>query len=168
MSIISNQLPHKNSLHLHSYLIGTLIIAGCAHYTPDHLKKAEALTEQREFEAAKQEYRLHMEERLTEPTRPADENPYFYLLALGDLQLKQEDPKGALKLYEEAEQKGVENTLISDRFRSVALWYEARGETESALAVLKQYRNRDDLLFDAMLDRLARELTAKEEQHKKK
>jgi hypothetical protein len=81
---------------------------------------------------------------------------------MGDVELGRGDTGKALTFYEEAEQKGVATPLISDRYRAVASWYEEHGQLKEALELLSKYRDRDDLLFDSMLDRIAKELTRKE------
>ena len=149
---------------LRTLLLIAILLSGCASNGSDHLKRAEELSRDSRFDEAISEYRKHMEYRLSLKTRPADENPYFYLLLIGDVELGRGDPEEALKNYEEAEQRGVHNSLVSDRYRSVARWYEEHEQLNEALQILKKYRDRDDLLFDAVSDRIARELTAKEEQ----
>ena len=94
--------------------------------------------------------------------RPAWENPYFYLLSIGDLQLRMGQPNEALASFKGAEEHHVEESLVSDRYRSVAIWYEEHGQLDKALEVLTKYRERDSLLFDSMLDRVARKMTAQE------
>ncbi len=94
--------------------------------------------------------------------RPAWENPYFYMLSIGDLQLRMGQPDQALTSFKTAEEHHVDASLISDRYRSIAIWYEEHGQFEKALSVLTGYRDRDSLLFDAMLDRIARRMTAQE------
>lgn len=74
------------------------------------------------------------------------------------------EPAAALEIYKEAEQHKVEAGLISDRYRAVGRWYAEHGQLAKALEVLNNYRDRDSLLFDAMLDRIARQLTAQEEE----
>ena len=108
-------------------------------------------------------YRLHIEYRLTVEDRPRWENPWFYLLVMGDLELRQGNVPEALAYWTEAETRGIEPGLVSDRFRSAATWLEQRDRLEEAYELLTRYRERDPLLIDAMLDRLARELTARED-----
>jgi tetratricopeptide (TPR) repeat protein len=126
------------------------------------LYRAEELSQQERYDEAIVMYREHIEDRLKERNRPEWENPHFYLLRIGDLQLRMEQPAAALESYHEAEQRGVEESLLSDRYRALAQWYSERGKLNEAFQVLKKNRGRDTLLFDAMLDRVGRELTATE------
>jgi tetratricopeptide (TPR) repeat protein len=125
---------------------------------------AEELVADGRYEEAIEMYSNHIEERLAEPSKPEWENPYFYLLAIGDIQLRMGQPTQALASFNEAEQHKVEQPLIADRYRSVAIWYEEHEQLDKAFEVLKTYRDRDSLIFDTMLDRLARRLTAQEAQ----
>jgi tetratricopeptide (TPR) repeat protein len=125
---------------------------------------AEALTADGRYEDAIQAYSHHMQERLADTARPEWENPYFYLLAIGDIQLRMGEPTAALTSFNEAEKHQIEQPLIADRYRSVAIWYEEHGHLDKALEVLQTYRDRDSLIFDTMLDRIARKMTAQESQ----
>lgn len=135
---------------------------GC-HAPGEKIRQAEELSRQGEYDTAIVLYREHMQERLEVEDRPVWENPYFYLLLIGDVQLGQGQPELAIVTYEEAERLKVEPTLISDRYRAVGRWYQEHGQSQKALEVLTKYRDRDSLLFDAMLDRIAKELTAQED-----
>ena len=55
--------------------------------------------------------------------------------------------------------------LVSDRFRLVANWLANEDRKEEALELLNLNRHRDELLYDMMRDRIAREMIAREEQH---
>jgi hypothetical protein len=124
--------------------------------------RAEQLAKECRYTEAIDTYRKHIEERLDESARPEWENPNFYLLMIVDLQLKMAKPENALRTCSEADQQGIEPALISDRYRAIATWYEERGDLADAFDVLKNYRERDPLLFDAMLDRVGRAITARE------
>jgi tetratricopeptide (TPR) repeat protein len=124
--------------------------------------RAEHLAGEGRYAEAIDTYRKHIQVRLDETTRPEWENPDFYLLMIVDLQLKMAQAKEALRTCAEAEQRGVEPTLISDRYRAIAAWYEERGDLVAAFNLLKSHRGRDPLLFDAMLDRIGREITIRE------
>jgi tetratricopeptide (TPR) repeat protein len=147
------------TLVLCTSLIGLL---GCFSQGSENLRLADELSREGKYEAAIDAYRKHMEYRLSITNRPEWENPYFYLLLIGDEYLHRGAPVKALEQYQEAERKEVHPTLISDRYRAVARWYEEHGELQRALDVLKQFRDRDSLLFDAMADRVARTLTERE------
>lgn len=130
---------------------------------PTTLERAEELEKEGKLDEAIAQYQRHIEERLAVGDRPAWENPKFYLLSIGDLRLQQGDKAAALASYEEAEAAEVNPALVADRFRFVASWHETRGELREAQEVLLRYRDRDPLLFNAMLDRLARRIVEEEE-----
>ena len=139
--------------------LASTALTSCSQQRTDKIKYAEELASQGQYEEAISEYRAHMEERLAVKNRPEWENPYFYLLLIGDAYLAKGDATEALSSYEDAEKNGVHASLVSDRYRSVATWYEGKGELQKAFDALKKYRSRDTLLFDSMLDRIARTLT---------
>ena len=72
---------------------------------PSHLHQAEEHLEAERFQEAIKEYEAHMNDRLTLTNRPDWENPYFYLLAIGDAHCKEGDPNAALKSYQKAEKR---------------------------------------------------------------
>lgn len=142
------------------------ILSGCGpHRRGDfgHLERADELGRSGKYTEAIEEYRAHMEFRLSVKNRPEWENPYFYLLLIGDIQLGSGDVAAAEKSYLEARDREVDPYLISDRMRGIARWHEERGDLKAALEVLERYRELDPLLYDSMLDRIARTLTAKED-----
>lgn len=147
-----------------SLYAGLLLLPACSSWLGQSsaLYRAEELTQQGNYEQAITSYEKHIQERVEVSGKPDWENPHFYLLRIGDLQLRQEKPLDALASYEEAERQKVEPTLISDRYRAVANWYLERGDLQQGFDLLTKYRDRDSLLFDAMLDRIGRELTAKD------
>lgn len=130
----------------------------------DTLRKAEELTESGKFDEAIASYRKHISDRLAEPTRGEWENPYFYLLMIADVELKRSQPAAALVALKEAEDHEVDERLILDRYRVVAGWYEEHQRFDEAFALLTKYRERDPVLFDAMLDRVSRAMVAAEDQ----
>lgn len=142
-----------------------VVTIGCSswHGSSSSLYRAEELTQQESYDEAIAAYREHIDDRLEVSDRPDWENPYFYLLRIGDIQLRQQQPGAALESYREAELQQVEASLISDRYRAVAAWYIEHGQLQDAFDLLKKHRDRDSLLFDAMLDRVSRELTTREE-----
>lgn len=139
-----------------------LACSGCFSSGPEQLSEADSLMSEGKHEEAIAAYREHIAERLNASDRPEWENPYFYLLNVGDIELSRGDVAAALTAYEEAERQKVEAPLIADRYRAVASWYEERKQLQDALNILTKYRERDPLIFDSMLDRIARELTAQE------
>ncbi|MFO0415922.1 MAG: hypothetical protein ACK5Y6_01420 [Pseudomonadota bacterium] len=123
-------------------------------------ERAEALTQDGKYQEAIELYQRHIEDRLATRSKPEWENPHFYLLKIIDLQLQMSDPQAALNTCKRAKELGVESTLISDRYRAIAAWHTERGELTQAFEVLKTHRQHDPLLFDALLDKLARKMTA--------
>lgn len=129
----------------------------------EHRRNAEKLKSTGFANEAISEYRLHIEERLADSSRPASENPWFYEILVGDLYLSMDRPKDALDSYLKAYSKGVMVEFVIDRVRQISAYFEARGDYESALKLLEQYRDLDDLLFDWDIDRLHK-LQVKQEQ----
>jgi tetratricopeptide (TPR) repeat protein len=125
---------------------------------PHFRHTAEELREQGHFDESSTAYFRHIESRLQVPDRPEWENPYIYLLDIGDNHLAKGDVEEALRYYEKADAQGVDASYTTDRIRGVASWYEERGELKQAIALLKRYRERDELLIDMILDRLSRQL----------
>ena len=156
--------PLRRSLS--STIIGSLALAltsGCFSSGPTELVDAEQLTSDGKHDEAIAMYREHIANRLEVTDRPEWENPYFYLLNVGDIELNRGAVDKALATYEEAEREKVELPLVADRYRAVASWYEEHGQLEKALEILTKYRDKDPLIFDSMLDRVARELTKSEQ-----
>ncbi|MCO6431718.1 MAG: hypothetical protein J5J00_12745 [Deltaproteobacteria bacterium] len=122
------------------------------------LQEAEELTRQGRFDDAIEAYKSHMQARLRIAKRPEWENPYFYYLLIGDLELARGNDGEAIGAYQEAFDNGIHRGLISDRYRYVANWYEEKGDLEKAYDLLKLHRELDPLLFDAMLDRISKEI----------
>jgi tetratricopeptide (TPR) repeat protein len=152
--------PFRRSLS--SLIVGSYaltLISGCFSSGPTELLDAEQLTSEGKHDEAIAMYREHISNRLEVADRPEWENPYFYLLNVGDIELKRGDVDKALAAYEEAERQRVDLPLVADRYRAVAVWYEEHGQLQKALEVLTKYREKDPLIFDSMLDRVARELT---------
>lgn len=155
---------------LHRYLaprvtscLALLLISGCFSTGPRELLDAEALSDEGKYDEAIAAYQEHIANRLEVADRPEWENPYFYLLNVGDIELSRGHVDKALAAYEEAEREKVDLPLVADRYRAVASWHEEHGQLEKALEILTKYRDKDPLIFDSMLDRVARELTESEQ-----
>lgn len=134
-----------------------LLQPGCFHAGDDSSRaKADRHLKEKKYEEAIAEYQAHIEARLAVRDRPAWENPYLYLLDIGDVYLEQGNVDEALRQYEAAEAHGVKQGYVNDRYRQIANWYESRGEYEKALHHLEKYREKDAVIFDMMLDRVAR------------
>ena len=123
-----------------------------------HYDKAKEAKDKKEYENAIYEYWNHINKRLAIKNRPDWENPYIYLLDIGDIYVEQGDIANATKYYEMAEEKGVKQGFVNDRYRFIASWYEEKGELDKAIEQLKKYQDRDPELFNLMLDRIAKDI----------
>ena len=138
-------------------------VSGCGPASVNyHRVKADEHVKNKNYQRAIEEYWKHIAERLAIRDRPEWENPYLYLLDIGDIHLEQGDVAEALRHYELAEEKEVKQRYVNDRYRYIARWYEQHGELEKALEHLKLYRDKDPLLFDLMLDRIAKLILERE------
>ena len=129
----------------------------------EHLKLAEEYEKENRYQDAIAEYRYHIDSRLAARKKPSWENPYFYLLKIGDIYLQLGDTSSALTSYLEAEQNQVEPELVSDRLRRIARWYEDRQEYDKAIEILITYKDRDPLLFELILDHVAKKAVMEDE-----
>jgi len=127
------------------------------------LQKAEEAMRQKDYEGAITLYNKHIQYRLSLDSRPEWENPWFYLLMIGDIELGRGRPAEAVQAYEQAEKEAVDPKLVADRYRFAAKWYEDQGRLQEAFDLLSRHRSLDTILFDIMLDRLSREITIREE-----
>ena len=125
---------------------------------------AQKLNEAGRKDEAIAQYQLHIQERLHDPARPVDENPYFYQILIGDIYLDLNHPDKAEDSYSVAWREKVANTFIIDRMRRLGAWYENHGKLETAREVLKRYRNLDTLLFDFDIDRISKKIVDSENQ----
>lgn len=139
------------------------MISACSVRTLDSLDLAEQSFSQEKWDDAIRHYHAHMSQRERVPNKAAWENPKFYYLLVGDAQLELKQPEEALKSYLIAEEQAHEK--IGDRIRNLSRWYERRADTDRAIELLTQFRERDPLLFDGELDRLYREITIREDLH---
>lgn len=126
------------------------------------LTQAEEFSSKGEFERAISAYEDHIKARL-DSAKPEWENPFFYYLKIGDIHLRQNHPEKALSAYLTAKEKGIDKLMISDRLRALASWYEKNNQLEQALTLLTTYSELDPVLFNAMLDRIARKLSDQEQ-----
>ena len=154
----------KKSISLFCCLCLVVVLNGCFWgFEESHKEKADRLRKSENYQSAIDSYYQHIQDRLAYEKRPDWENPYIYLLDIGDIYLEQGDFKKALEIYEQAEKEGVKQAYCNDRYRAVALWHEQRGELKESLEILRHYREKDPFLMDLMLDRLARQLVAQED-----
>lgn len=128
-----------------------------------HSRRAAQLREIGDYDGAINEYRLHIDARLKDPRREAEENPYFYEILIGDLYLDKKNPDLALESYLSAQRHDVELPLISDRIRRVGNFYRLQGERKKALELLHRFRELDDFAFDADIDEISKELVQTED-----
>ena len=103
-------------------------------------------------------YEAHINYRLKLDDKPEWENPYVYLLDIGDIYLNKGDVESALKYYLEVELKKVDVDYINDRLKKVAYWHEENQNFFKAIEHLKLYRDRDPLIFDLILDRISKKI----------
>jgi tetratricopeptide (TPR) repeat protein len=145
-----------------SIIVVTMASAGCQMSASHYRQTAEEFRSEGRYKESNEAYLRHIESRLLVPDRPEWENPYIYLLDIGDNHLAEGDVREALRFYEKADGEGVDESYITDRIRGVSTWYEERGQLREAIALLKRYRERDELLIDMILDRLSRQLAEQE------
>ena len=150
-------------------VVGLLLIqlGSCILWTggdrSSHASKAKAFSDEKRYDDAISEYRLHIAERLKDSRRPEAENPHFYEILIGDILLKQKKPEQALATFVAAKEHGVELPLISDRIRQVARYYRNEGNYRRSLEVLQQHRGLDDFQFDADIDEFSKEMVERED-----
>jgi tetratricopeptide (TPR) repeat protein len=144
-----------------------ILCCSCQYRKESFRSRAEKLTAEKQYAQAIEAYQRHIEHRLSLADRPEWDNPYIYLLDIGDLYLEQGQVNRAIETYELAEEKEVRSEFVNDRYRHIAAWYEKQQQREKALEILNQYRSRDPLLFDLMMDRIAKDIVAYEEQQLK-
>lgn len=124
---------------------------------------ADQLSGEKKYDEAVAAYLRHIQYRLSVKSRPKWENPYIYLLDIGDIYLEQGNVQEALRYYQMAEVQGVKQGYVNDRYRYVATWYEKQGRLQEALDHLNRFESKDPFLFGLMLDRIAKQIVAKEE-----
>jgi tetratricopeptide (TPR) repeat protein len=147
-------------------LCAALVFEGCGlsprSRQASALTQAEEFSGNGEFERSISAYEEHIKTRL-DSTKPEWENPFFYYLKIGDIYLRQNQPDKAISAYLTAKQKGIDKLMISDRLRALASWYEKNKQLEQALKLLTTHSELDPILFNAMLDRIARKLSDQEQ-----
>ncbi len=134
-----------------------ILMISCQSTTPASFsKQAKVFLENKKYEQAIDAYEKHIQSRLKRKSRPEWENPYVYYLDIGDIYLLQSNLESALKYYFLAEENKVDPSLVSDRLRRIATWYEDNNKLDLALEHLQKYQDRDPEFFNMMLDRLAK------------
>ncbi len=139
-------------------------LGNCRSVSRNRLDNAEELLRQEKYDEAIVLYKEHMKNRLGTKNKPEWENPYFYHLFIGDTELRRSNVTEAIENYKIARDNGIHSGLISDRMRYVASWYEEQGKLEESIEFLKTNRELDPLLFDAMLDRISKEIIYRQDQ----
>lgn len=122
------------------------------------LKLAEELVRQQKYDEAIQAYKDHIADRLARKDRPEWENPNFYYLFIGDIQLHRDKLNEALEAYAHSEKEGIDSSFISDRYLYTAKWLENKGKLDEARELLKTHRSLDPLMFDSNLDRISKKI----------
>ena len=153
-------------LFLSSLLLSNLILSSCSTNFRYFLEKAEAAEKSKEYSKAIEYYNKHIEFRNND-SKPPKENPYFYLLMVGDLYLKNEQPIEAKDTYIKAVDKEVSKPLCAERIRNIAKYYSEKSNYEEAFKILEEYRELDPLLFDLDKDNLHKEYVLTQESAEK-
>ncbi len=142
-----------------------LSLSACfADFGPSHATRAIELRKEGKYDEAIEEYRIHRREREKSKYRPADENPAFYELLIGDVYLEAGKPLEAEAAYERALQEKVSDELVNYKLRGLAQWYESKNRIQEALTVLNKYREREPVLFDFDIDRLHKRALREEDE----
>lgn len=159
---ITSQMALKHSFLFIFFLLG---LSACTLLEKEEslVEKADRLRADGLYQDAIQLYREHMTNRMVNPTRQSWENPHFYLLSIGDTYLEEGDPVRALQNYELALNSGVSEKLVTDRILSLASWFEQHDQPEQGIRLLESHKNLDSLLFNAVIDRLNRQIIAAEQ-----
>ncbi|MFN8392618.1 MAG: tetratricopeptide repeat protein [Bdellovibrionota bacterium] len=137
---------------------------GCFNVQLSHLKQAELLRENGQYEAAIQQYQIFIDERLHQPPPPGALNPYFYYLLIGDCYLKLDKADEAKSAYLTALSNDVDKPLVAGKLRELAAWFEKNKRFDDAIAILHEHRELDPLLFDLDIDRNHKEAIEAEDQ----
>ena len=143
-----------------------IFCVGCFS-TQTYAQHAAILREEKKYHEAIVAYEKHIEERSLDQKRPADENPAFYYLLIGDIYLELQDPDKALKSYEQSLAAQISPDLVSYKLRMLAHWYEAQNQLEQAIAHLQRFRESDPVMFDFDIDRLHKKQLSNEDAERK-
>lgn len=159
---------HRQNIGLfHIPLLSASLLCGtsCGIFTkmPTVLESADQARKDGRFQEAIQLYKQHLQTRLNTSWKIKNENPYFWLLTVGDVYLQAGDPVKAQLAYDQARTQNVDLPLLVDRYLSLATWYKEHGNTKEAIAILTEYRSLDTLLFNGELDTISKELVDKED-----
>ncbi|MCC6932320.1 MAG: hypothetical protein IT292_03595 [Deltaproteobacteria bacterium] len=145
-------------------LLAALISNSCNVFrSQSFAEEAQEMLKEGLYDDAIYEYQKHINYRLQDESRPADENPYFYYLLIGDIYLKQSKPEDAVLYYSLAKEKEVSAPFLSDRYRQLAYWYKQKGDYTKALEILETYRSIDETNFDYAIDEVHKQMLAAED-----
>jgi tetratricopeptide (TPR) repeat protein len=143
---------------LHSLLFGLVLtqLSSCFWFSfgdrPSHARAAAQLRSEKKYDQAISEYEQHISARLSDSRREPEENPYFYLILIGDIYLEQGKIDAALDKFIEAKEKEVEIPLVVDRIRRVGKTLHDQGKFREAVDLLQKYRGLDEFVFDLDID----------------
>ncbi|MBL7661671.1 tetratricopeptide repeat protein [bacterium] len=154
----------SNRIFIYLTIIATLVLNSCAIKTD--LTQARMYEQQGDYEKARAYYRTHMERRLRDKKRPAEENPYYYLITIGDLYRKEKQYERALGSYDEARANQVPAEPLIFRYRDIASDMQQEGKYDEAIDLLTIYHDLDPLLFDVDIDRVHKAMLAAEDRNK--
>ena len=126
-------------------------------------RRAEQAQEAGNCEKAINLYNKHIEDRITQENKAEKENPWFYLIKIGDCQFEQNKETEALNTYLEAKSKKVYPDLIADRIMKVVDMRVKQKRYDDAINLLKDHREIDELKFDSRIDEIHKEIVVNEE-----
>lgn len=133
----------------------TIILTSCARESL--LTKAEAAFRGERYEEALELYDQHREERQKAKNRPDWENPSFYHLIAVDSLIKLNRPEEAEKRIVKGIEDRVDNILIVDKLRIIALWYARNKSLKEAIDFLDKYQYLDEEYIDGIIDQISKD-----------
>lgn len=163
------------SILLAIFLSGiTLYCAGCLSLGKSQAIIAEELRKEGKFKEAIEHYETHIENRIADSKRSAEENPHFYYLLIGDIYLEIDQFDDARGAYDTARENiilketNIEETplalLVLDRYRTLGSYLEKQEKLQEAIDLLKEYRDLDPAKFDHDIDRIHKKMVKKEQE----
>lgn len=160
----------KTFLRIASKLLALALILGitsCSLFSTRNemslARKAEQAQKAGNCDKAIELYSKHIEDRITQEIKAEKENPWFYLVKIGDCQLEQHKENEALNTYLEAKSKKVYPDLIADRIMKVVDLRVKQKRYDHAINLLKDHREIDELKFDSRIDEIHKEIVINEE-----
>ena len=151
-------------------LLLMFLLFGCSVFAPNKpsgfsslAKQADQARKAGDCDKAIPLYREHLHRRLKDSKRPKSENPWFYLILIGDCLVDQDKEDVAVSVYLEAKEKKVLPELVADRFIRISERMTSNNRFSEAMRFLKKHREIDELLFDARIDEIHKRMVAMEE-----